>query len=601
MAWSTMLENLSTLKSTTVLLALIAIQSSIAEPAADWSRLSQYVSVRDGTQIAVDCYLPRGVASDGEAVVQRPVVFRYTPYGRRLLSTSSHEIPDSGLGINGSETIERFIRRGYVFCVADARGYGASFGHRTTWLGEQDAYDVRDVTDWLASQPWSNAKIGMVGSSWLGSIQYWTLVDPSKHLKALFVGMAQYDHYETFFDNGIYRQDLVDAWEKVRRQIDFATTGTGVAPVDGEEGQARLGSARSEHQFNIKLGEQIQPLRFREDAEFDSGNQWHLKNSVWFYAKPESANSVAKYHVAGWWDAYSKAQLLAYTNFVGPQKLHIGPYFHNETFGIDLIGEALRWFDYWLMDIDNGIMAEPPIRLYRVGADWEQHEEWVALGNQALQVSLGSDMQWIPDHSNAFSSSDSVNNGFLERNNGNFRQGICDDVLAPPSICYAFPSLREMRLPSNTSTKIFSLALNQDLYLTGHPTVSLWTSALQSDVEISMVLALDEGTGQPRYISSASMLASYQVPSTAPINNLGLPWLNQRVPDASTNPSDPMHLQLDLKPIAAQLPAGSTLILMITATQPTLLENKKAVPFEIYQREGFESRLRLPLGKGAQL
>ena len=116
-----------------------------------------------------------------------------------------------------------------------------------------------------------------------------------------------------------------------------------------------------------------------------------------------------------------------------------------------------------------------------------------------------------------------------------------------------------------------------------------------------MVLALDEGTGQPRYISSASMLASYQVPSTAPINNLGLPWLNQRVPDASTNPSDPMHLQLDLKPIAAQLPAGSTLILMITATQPTLLENKKAVPFEIYQREGFESRLRLPLGKGAQL
>ena len=596
-----MLVNLSKLKSTIVVLWLLSFHGATAEPAVDWYRLSQYVSVRDGTQLAIDCYLPNSVASGDDAVVQRPVVLRYTPYGRRLLQTLSHKLPDSGLGINGPDTIERFIGRGYVFCVADARGYGASFGHRATWLGQQDAHDVSDVIDWLGGQPWSNSKIGMVGSSWLGSVQYWTLVDPSQHLKALFVGMAQYDHYETFFDNGIYRQDLVSAWEKARSQVDFATKGPSVAPVDGEEGQALIKIARSEHRVNVQLDEQLRPLRFREDAESKSGKQWHLDNSIWFYAQPKSANSVAKYHVGGWWDAYSKAQLLAYTNFVGPQKLHVGPYFHSEIFGIDLIGEALRWFDYWLLDIDNGIMAEPPIRLYRVGAGWEQHEEWVALGNQPLILSLGSGMHWIPDHPTAIDGSGSVDNRFLERNNGNFRRGICDDALAPPPVCYTFPSLKEMHLSSSTGTKTFAMALHQDLYLTGHPTVSLWTSALQSDVEISMVLGLDAGAGQQRYVSAASMMASNREPSIAPINNLGLPWLNQRSVDASTNPSDPMHLQLDLKPIAAKLPADSTLTLMITATQTTLQGNKKAVPFEIYQREGFESQLRLPLGKGALL
>lgn len=39
--------------------------------------------------------------------------------------------------------------------------------------------------------------------------------------------------------------------------------------------------------------------------------------------------------------------------------------------------ESLRWFDYWLKGIDNGIMEEPPIRLFILGTgEWKSASEW---------------------------------------------------------------------------------------------------------------------------------------------------------------------------------------------------------------------------------
>ncbi|MCU1234415.1 MAG: hydrolase CocE/NonD family protein, partial [Candidatus Solibacter sp.] len=68
------------------------------------------------------------------------------------------------------------------------------------------------------------------------------------------------------------------------------------------------------------------------------------------------------------------------------QKLTIGPWAHVDTamrssngsdFGaaavIDLQREYLRWFDYWLKGIENGILREPPVNLYVMGSNrWLQ-------------------------------------------------------------------------------------------------------------------------------------------------------------------------------------------------------------------------------------
>ncbi len=44
--------------------------------------------------------------------------------------------------------------------------------------------------------------------------------------------------------------------------------------------------------------------------------------------------------------------------------------------------EQVRWFDYWLKGIDNGIMKEPPIR-YQImkAANWERMEDGGSLAD----------------------------------------------------------------------------------------------------------------------------------------------------------------------------------------------------------------------------
>lgn len=571
------------------------------EQLGDWSRFSQYVPVRDGTKLALDCYIPipDRSASGAELEGRHPVVLRFTPYGRRFAATKPYQLPQVGVGLNGSKPLRRLTQRGYAVCIADARGYGASFGSRSTWLGFQDALDVRDIVDWLGVQSWSNGQIGMIGSSWLGSVQYWALVEASPYLKALFVGNAQYDHYATFFDNGIYRPDLELAWQTIRERVDFGADGAGVAAVDGETGVVQLRAARAGHRANTPLGAQIRPLLFRDTLDKETGRSWHLENSVWFHRLVLEDQSVAVYHIAGWWDAYAKDQLLAYTNFGGPKKLHVGPYFHGETFGVDLIGEALRWFDYWLVGIDNGIMNEPPIRYYRVGAGWEQDETWTALGGEPVELYLGAEM--LPTGSSveikhgSVSSSMSLNHHFLQRNNGTFRQGLCGDSVAAPAECYASPYLTDMGLPINGATQRFSLPLSQDLEVTGHPLASLWLSPLSSDVEISIVLAVDLNDGQQRYVSGAMLKVSHRWQSKPPVNHLGLPWLNQSNFASSQEASDPILVEVDLQPVAVRLSAGSTLTLMVTAIKPSNKGGGNPIPLEIYQREGFRSSLQLPV------
>jgi putative CocE/NonD family hydrolase len=103
-------------------------------------------------------------------------------------------------------------------------------------------------------------------------------------------------------------------------------------------------------------------------------------------------------NMGGWYDLYSAD---AFTNFNGLRqygrteesrrsKLIVGPWPHRLSqstktgdvdFGagsqVDLDALEERWFDYWLKGIDNGIVDEPPLRLFIMGANqWRDEHEW---------------------------------------------------------------------------------------------------------------------------------------------------------------------------------------------------------------------------------
>src|ERR1700681_3858109 len=84
-------------------------------------RSSRYVTVRDGTRLAVDIFRP---ARKGKVATERlPVVWTHHRYQRALREEGKvYTIVDS------FPWLADVLRHGYVVAAVDARGSGASFG-----------------------------------------------------------------------------------------------------------------------------------------------------------------------------------------------------------------------------------------------------------------------------------------------------------------------------------------------------------------------------------------------------------------------------------------------------------------------------------------
>jgi putative CocE/NonD family hydrolase len=115
--------------------------------------------------------------------------------------------------------------------------------------------------------------------------------------------------------------------------------------------------------------------------------------------------NVPMYHWGGWHDiflqgtlqGFTGAQHLAADGARGKQKLVIGPWTHGgwrdtkqgeldfpQNSMLNDLEELLRWFDYWLLGKDNGIMSEPAVKYYVMGAiedgapgnEWRTSDDW---------------------------------------------------------------------------------------------------------------------------------------------------------------------------------------------------------------------------------
>ena len=103
--------------------------------------------------------------------------------------------------------------------------------------------------------------------------------------------------------------------------------------------------------------------------------------------------------MGGWYDIFANGTLANYSGMKARggtaharsrQRLIMGPWAHGvdgdafpwQSFGpragtravtVDLVGAHLRWFDYVLKDIDDGIRLEAPVRIFVMGTNrWRE-------------------------------------------------------------------------------------------------------------------------------------------------------------------------------------------------------------------------------------
>ncbi|MBC7237572.1 MAG: CocE/NonD family hydrolase, partial [Chloroflexi bacterium] len=111
--------------------------------------------------------------------------------------------------------------------------------------------------------------------------------------------------------------------------------------------------------------------------------------------------AVPAYHLGGWYDIFCGATLQNYIDMTKGaatddarrgQKLIMGPWLHGPLNSV--VGEfdfgyrasdamvltyeiMWRWFDHWLKGEENGIMEEPPVRIFVMGLNrWRSENEW---------------------------------------------------------------------------------------------------------------------------------------------------------------------------------------------------------------------------------
>jgi len=137
------------------------------EPFETAERRDLMLKMRDGVRLATNVFLPGcgGAVASG----RYPTVVARTPYGK-----------DFG---TAAALAAHFVPHGYAVAIQDVRG---RYGSEGRWRPlSDDGRDGADLLAWIAEQPWSDGKVGMVGTSYVGGTQHALALEGSPHLVAL--------------------------------------------------------------------------------------------------------------------------------------------------------------------------------------------------------------------------------------------------------------------------------------------------------------------------------------------------------------------------------------------------------------------------------
>ncbi len=90
-------------------------------------------------------------------------------------------------------------------------------------------------------------------------------------------------------------------------------------------------------------------------------------------------------HVGQWWDALAARGV--------PRKIWLHQGGHTDPFNVrraEWLDTLHRWFDHWLYDLDNGVMAEPMADVETAPGTWVTSRSWPVPGTRSQAFFLGA-------------------------------------------------------------------------------------------------------------------------------------------------------------------------------------------------------------------
>ena len=516
-----------------------------------YQRFSQYVTMPDGCRLAVDIYRPtkNGVLHTEPL----PVLWNATPYRRGMIRASGKPTTLKENLWFAPEGIDTIMRHGYIIGSVDLRGSGASFGQRSLCTLPEDFEDLYNICEWFGTQPWSTGKTGMFGCSYLGQTQWETALMAPPHLTCIVPNVAAM-HVPTQVENGMFN----DGW---LTYIDESCRGKWVTnpawPVDEDTDGALLAAAVEDHK---KCPSTM--VERTENKFFDGVLPWHNKRvyqQTWFpnFIHKLNSTNIACYLWGGWADFFAYDVFQWYATLKTPKKLMVGPWYHIGSLDAkdpDWTTDHLRWYDYWLKGIENGIMDEPPIRLFNcLGTQTPDPEPGVRKPADETKSAFGAppfcsfgewrDYEQLPVPGMAYENFylrggssgtvDSLNDGVLTAGRKPEEQQAADTYTVDYSVSkaghmdrhnYAVRATRDYTEIDRKSATYTTPPLAQDMELTGQAVVHLWVSTDAKDVDFYCYLEEIDENGRSCELQEARLRSGFRGTVEPPFDNMGMPW-----------------------------------------------------------------------------
>jgi hypothetical protein len=348
------------------------------------------VAMRDGVRVAVDIYRP-DVPGRFPALLALGVHNKEIQGPDYYAGLAQPAWSSMWTGHMEAGDTRFFVSRGYVHVVGSPRGFGGSED------GGSREWDGYDLIEWIARQPWCDGQVGMVGIGAFGAEQILAAKQQPPHLKVIF----PYDPRGAYGTLGGFRDEYPGGLLHVFRYLidhSSAAHSPPTVPPLSPEKEAMWRAAMDDpemrmysHLYNVitQKGRHMPRLFDLLINPYDDEDA--VKRSETDFARIK----VPMYTGAGWYGYTYKSHLSGaqayFCHIDAPKKLILTGPAHLDRPLRALRHECLSWYDHWLKGIDTGIMREPAVKYWVMGAnEWRQADDWPLPETQWTKLYLAS-------------------------------------------------------------------------------------------------------------------------------------------------------------------------------------------------------------------
>jgi len=341
------------------------------------------VPMHDGVRLATDIYRP-----DVEGK-RFPAMLSYYWWGKDTQDVTrwlpEQDYWDTPFWDGSLETgaIDYFVERGYVRVIPEQRNFGKSEG-----TSDPIPEDTYDMIEWIAKQPWCNGNVGMIGACGYAGAQCEIAANnPPPSLKAIIpfeviVGTGESFHgiFDCMFMNIFTARHGNDHLMPDRHQEHLPD----VFNLPPEELEARVQEALNHPDikynprfYHILKYPKVYPMVF--EGVLDSFHPGPFTHCIGLTVPDYSNIKIPIYLSTPWNELLYTFQAFEIWNKIKSpsRKLALWPSKAPGRPFIAYSDEILRFHDYWLKGIDNGIMDEPPVKVFVMGINkWRFENEW---------------------------------------------------------------------------------------------------------------------------------------------------------------------------------------------------------------------------------